>query len=200
MPKGNSRILLVDDDRLVLAALDRGLRAEGYDVEPAGDGGEALSLAGGKPFNLAVVDIRLPDMTGIELAGRLRRQWNLPSLFFSAYDDKALVEEAVAQGGLGYLVKPVNPRHLLPTIDAALARARELNALMQSKERLEQALESGRDTNTAIGILMERRHLSRDEAFQCLRAEARSQRLSVESLAGRLVQAEEMMNTLKNRD
>lgn len=157
-------------------------------------------MAGRFPYDLAILDIRLPDTTGIELARSLRRLRNLPSLFFSAYDDLAQIDEAVAEGGLGYLIKPVTPRQLMPAIEAALARARDLRALLQTKERLEDAVDAARNTSTAVGILMERRRLGRDEAFQYLRAEARNQRRPIEALAGCVVKAAETLNTLKDGD
>ena len=193
-----ARLLLIDDDRLVLAALTRGLRSEGYEVCAASDGAEALDAAGQGGWDLAIVDMRLPDTNGIDLARTLNSTWNLPSLFLSAYDERELVEAAAAEGGLGYLVKPISPRQLLPTIEAALARARDLRALFETKERLERAVDSGRYTSTAVGILMERRGLSRDEAFQILRSEARNQRTQVEALASNLVKALNTVNTLSD--
>jgi len=196
VPTG-ARLLLVDDDRLMLDLLSQGLRQRGYAVDVAGDGEQVLALAGPASHDLAVVDIRLPGISGIEVARRLRETHGIPSLFLSAHDDEATIQDAVAGGGLGYVVKPIALRQFLPSIESALARARDLRCLEQARARLEQALESGRDTCTAIGILMGHRGLTRDAAFQKLRAEARSQRCSVEVLAGKLVAAMEAINALK---
>lgn len=194
-----ARILVVDDDRLILDLLAEGLRAKGYAVDAASTGADALALAGTSSHDLAVVDIRLPDLSGIEVARRLREAFGIPALFLSAHDDEETVREAVAGGGLGYVVKPVAFRQFLPGIESALARAHDLRALAETGKRLEQALESGRDTCTAIGILMGHQGLGREEAFQKLRGEARRQRCSVESLAGRVVAATETINTLKTK-
>lgn len=199
MVPAQTRILLVDDDGLILATLTRGLQAEGYAVDYASDAESALSVAAQAEHDLAVVDIRMPGISGIELARRLRELHELPTLFVSAYDDREQIEAAAAEGGMGYVVKPVNVRQLVPAIEAALARARDLAALREAKGRLEQALEGGRNTNTAVGIVMESRHLSRDAAFQKLRAEARAQGRKLEALAGELVDAIDAANSLKSR-
>lgn len=193
----HGRLLLVDDDRLILDILIQGLCARGYTVDAASDGAGVLALAGPASHVLAVVDIRLPDMSGIEVARQLRELYDIPSLFLSACDDEEMVQGAVAGGGLGYVVKPVALRQFLPAVESALARARDLHALEQTKARLEQALESGRDTCTAIGILMGLHGLGREAAFQKLRAEARTQRCSIDSLASKIVVAAETINTLK---
>lgn len=192
------RLLLVDDDHLILDILMHDLGSKGYVVDAAGDGAGVLALAGPASHDLAVVDIRLPDMSGIEVARRLRESFGIPALFLSACDDEDVVRSAVAGGGLGYVVKPVALRQFLPAIESALARARDLRVLEQTKARLEQALENGRDTCTAIGILMGLHGLGRDAAFQKLRAEARNQRCSMETLAGKIVAAAEIINTLKD--
>lgn len=192
-----NHLLLVDDDRLVLDILVQGLCARGYAVDAASDGAGALALASHASHDLAIVDIRLPDMSGIQLAQQLSDSFNIPVLFLSAFDEEDIVQDAIAGGGLGYVVKPVALRQFLPVVESALARARDLRILEQTKVRLEQALECGRDTSTAIGILMGLQGLGREAAFQKLRAEARAQRCAVEILAGRIVAAAETINTLK---
>jgi len=107
-----------------------------------------------------------------------------------------MVEEAIDEGGLGYVVKPVDVLQLVPAIEAALARARDLQALGKAKDRLEEALKGGRDTTTAIGILMERRGLGRQDAFELLRMHARAQRRRLELLARDIVDAAETLNAM----
>lgn len=187
-------ILLVDDDRLIISTLGHGLRQAGYVVTEAASGEAALALAQHQIPDLAVLDIRMPGMSGIELARRLRDTHHVPTLFLSAYSDKKMVEEAIDEGGLGYVVKPVDVPQLIPAIEAALARARDLQALGKARDRLEEALKGGRDTTTAIGILMERKGLQRQEAFELLRAHARAQRRRLELLARDIVDAVETLN------
>lgn len=190
------RILLVDDDRLVLATLAKGLREAGYAVETADSGESALTIAASAAFDLAMLDIRMPGVSGTETAVRLRDEHGIPALFLSAYSDQELVRQAVADGGLVYLVKPVDSTQLVPAIEAAFARAGDLKALEETKAQLERALAGGRYTSIAKGILMERRGLTEQAAFETLRASARSRQCKLEELAQGLVEALERVNGL----
>ncbi len=184
-----SRLLLVDDDRLALATTAAGLRAAGYAVDVADSGEAALALAAQARFDLAVLDIRMPGLSGIELCHLLERRHQLPSLFLSAYGDRDLVAEAIREGGLGYVLKPADTEHLMPAVEAALARARDLAALRTATAQLEQALNAGRKTSVAVGIVMARRGLPEQAAFEALREEARGRRCKLEAHAADLVRA-----------
>ncbi len=188
------RILLADDDRLVLATLGRGLRNAGYDVLEAASGEEALELCAQQVPDLAILDIRMPGLSGIETARELCERYGIPFIILSAYGESDLVNDAVRQGALGYLVKPLDVTQVLPTIEAALKRAGEFRHLHATEEQLNQALSAGRETSTAVGLLMERHRLSASEAFETLRRFARSQRRKLADVAGELVQAVEAVN------
>jgi two-component system, response regulator PdtaR len=194
MPSVN--LLFVDDDRLVLATLSKSLRDAGYEVATAESGEAALLLAAQQLFDLAVLDIRMPGLSGIETAQRLRDEHGVSTLFLSAYGERELVEQAATGGGLGYVVKPVDVVQLIPAIEAALARAHDLKALMEARSQLEQALAGGRQTSIAIGILMERRGLPEQAAFDVLRASARKNRRKLEEISCELVEAEERLNSV----
>jgi response regulator NasT len=190
----STRLLLVDDDRVILATLARNLRDAGYEAEIADCGEAALELAAAVHFNLAVLDMRMPGLSGIETAQRLRDEHCIPALFLSAHGERELVQQAVAGGGLGYVLKPVDAPQLVPAIEAALARGRDLAALLETKSQLEHALAGGRHTNIAIGILMERHRLGEAVAFEALREGARAERRKLEHHAGDLVMALERVN------
>lgn len=189
-----SRLLFVDDDRLVLATVAKGLRDAGYELGTADTGEAALALAAERPFDLAILDIRMPGISGTETARRLRAEHGVPALFLSAYGERELVEQAANEGALGYVVKPVDVAQLVPAIEAALARARDLRSLAEAQSQLEQALAGGRQTSIAIGILMERRGLSEQAAFEGLRASARKRRRKLEDVCRELVEAVERLN------
>lgn len=186
-------ILIADDDRLVLATLSQGLRAAGYRVFPAASGEEALELAREHRPDVALLDIRMPGLSGIEVAHRLRRETGTPVVFLTAYGEAELVEEAAREGGYAYLVKPLDVERLIPNLKTAMARA-------EDKERMGNALESGRETNAAIGILMERHHLDRKTAGEALRRQARSQRQRIQAVAREIIEAEERLNQSPERD
>jgi two-component system, response regulator PdtaR len=187
-------LLIMDDDRLVLATLGTGLRQAGYRVTDAGSGEEALRLAGQLKPALALLDMRMPGISGITVAEQLSSVHGVPFLFLSAYGDQDIVEQATRCGALGYLVKPLDVPQIIPSVEAALARAREIHALRETQAQLNVALESGRETSMAVGILMERRGLDRKEAFEALRTYARSRRSRLGDTAAEVVNAIETVN------
>lgn len=169
-------ILIADDDRVVLFTLAEGLREADFEVIEARDGLQALDLCRSEAPDLALLDIRMPGLDGLELARRLREETTVPFLFFSAYGDEAFVRRAVEIGALGYLLKPLNVPALLPMVRTALARSRDFSGLQG-------ALASNRSIATAVGMLMHADGLDQDAAFNKLRQQARSQRRKLEDVA-----------------
>lgn len=194
--KKPAAILVVDDDPVILDALSMGLGSKGYRVDTAASGEAALAHCLRTPPDLAILDIEMPGLSGIETARRLRETTAVPVMFLTAHDQQGLVEQAVAEGGLGYLVKPVGINQLVPAIEAALARAHDIGNLERTSRHLGHALEVDRNISIAIGILMERHGLADDLAFDALRQQARSQGRKVSVLAREIVAAVALLNGL----
>ena len=185
-------ILLVDDDRLVIATLRLGLSQAGYRVSTAESAEEAeVLLASGERPDLAIVDIRMSGQDGLYLAKRLHEFDHIPFMMFSAYSEQSMVDHATRDGALGYLVKPLDLPQLVPAIQAALARASEMQALRTTRQQLQAALDGERDISTAVGITMVQHQLKRREAFELLRKTARSRRCRLADLAAEIIQAGE---------
>jgi response regulator NasT len=183
-----ARLLLVDDDRLVLATLGSGLLAAGYDISSAESVEEAeMLLSSGMRPDLVIVDIRMSGHDGLYLAHRLRELDHIPFLMLSAYSDPGMIEQASECGALGYLVKPLDTPQLVPAIEAALSRANELQGLRETRKQLQAALDAERDINVAIGITMAQQQLARQQAFDLLRKTARSQRRKLAELAAEVI-------------
>jgi response regulator NasT len=191
------RVLVVDDDRLVLATLAKGLRQWGYEVAEASSGEIGLKLALETNPDVILLDVNMPRMSGLEVAKMLRAQTTIPFLFLTAYGDTDIVKQATEQGAMGYLVKPVDISQIVPAIEAALARGKELGQLRETETQLSTALADSRETSIAIGILMEREHLDRHCAFDALRDYARSQRRKIKDVAEELLQAIEFANRMQ---
>lgn len=188
------RILFADDDRLVLATMAKGLRDAGFAVSTANSGAEALDLASEAHFDLALLDIRMPGLSGIETAQQLREKHGLPAMFLTAYGEQALVQEAIAKGGLTYVMKPIDVAQLVPAVSTALARALDLQALEALQAQLRQALAAGRETSMAVGIVMARQGIGEQAAFELLRAKARRQQRKLNDYCRDVVNAAEQFN------
>lgn len=194
-----AHLLLVDDERLILATLSSGLRDMGYEISTAEsvDDAEALLAQGVRP-DLAIVDVRMPGRDGLELAKRLYHVDQVPFLMLSAFSDMQTVERASDFGALGYLVKPMDVAQIRPTIEAALRRAQDIDSLRQVRAQLQEALDGDRSINLATGITMMQYRLPRSAAFELLRSAARSQRRRLSDLAQEVVANSDRLHTPSN--
>lgn len=193
------KVLLVDDDRLVLATLTSGLEEAGYAVQACASAEEARRVLGLERPDIAVLDVRMPGQSGLELAKQLQEHPGLPFIFLTAYGDEDIVREAIAHGALGYLVKPVDIHQLIPAIEAAVARAADLWGLRNTERQLQTALNENREVSMAVGLLVERRRISRQQAFDALRATARTQRRKIGEVAEEILSAAELLNVGKQQ-
>jgi two-component system, response regulator PdtaR len=198
--RSSRHILVVDDDRLVLAALCEGLRSAAYRVTGTAGAEDALKIAERDPPDIALLDVRMPGMSGIELCRKLRERWATPFLFLSAYGDREIVRQATEEGALGYLVKPLDIQQIVPAIEAAIARAAEIRDLRQSEEQLTTALSGSREISMAVGLLMIRDRMNRDQAFNLLRGNARAQRRPIAEVAKELLSSAESLYTIRKLD
>jgi len=186
------KILVAEDDRLVLATLVEGLVRAGFEVEAVDNGREAVTLAVSSPFDLAILDMRMPGLSGLEVASQIRDR--CPVLILSAYSDAKVVEEAIRAGAVGYLVKPVDVTQLIPAVEAALARGADLRRLAATEHHLNHALNQGREISVAVGLVMERHAMSQKEAFEAIRCRARACRVKLAQVAEQMVTAAETVN------
>jgi len=146
------------------------LERAGFEVvAEARDGREAVALAAEHQPDLAVMDVKMPELDGIEAARQMLEQRQIPIVMLTAFSEAALVGRAVDAGVFGYLVKPFRESDLLPAIEAAQARHAELQALRDEAGSLRDALEARKLIERAKGLLMEKDGLSEGEAFARLR-------------------------------
>ena len=146
------------------------LERAGFEVvAEARDGQEAVELAALHAPDLAVMDVKMPELDGIDAARQMLEQRQIPIVMLTAFSEAALVGRAVDAGVFGYLVKPFRESDLLPAIEAARARHAELQALRDEAGSLRDALEARKLIERAKGLLMEKDGLSEAEAFARLR-------------------------------
>jgi len=193
------KVLLVDDDRLILATLSSGLVQAGYAVQACASAEEALRVLGVERPDIAILDMRMPGQSGLDLAKHLLEHPGLPFIFLTAYGEEDVVQQAVEYGALGYLVKPVDIPQLIPAIEAAIARAADIWNLRKSGQQLQTALNENREVSMAVGLLMARRRVSRQQAFEALRTAARTQRRKIGDVAEEVLSAAELLNAGKTQ-
>ncbi|MES2899632.1 MAG: response regulator [Pseudomonadota bacterium] len=190
------RILIVDDDPMLLTYLTEVISHAGYATQTASSGEEALVLISRSEPDMALLDITMPGMSGLELAGRLKESTAVPFMFLSAVDDSESAKQAAAHGAVGYVVKPVDAARLMPAFEAGLARADDIRELRRTESNLNAALASGRETSLAVGLLMGKFQTDRNTAFEVLRDHARSNRRKINEVADQLLSAEETLNSM----
>jgi response regulator NasT len=193
-------ILVVDDDRLVLATVVAGLRQAEFDVIEADNGDDAILLARKHRPALAILDMRMQGKSGMDVARYLAANTSTGFMFLSAFGDSDIIEEATRLGALGYLVKPIDVKQIVPAVRAALARLQEQPPVArQAPARpatVAPSAASVRDQHVAIGILMERLRLDYDRALDALRAQARAEGRTVDELATHMVDAANRLNSI----
>jgi two-component system, OmpR family, response regulator ChvI len=118
----SSTIALVDDDRNILASVSMALEAEGFAVRCYADGAEALKGIAAQPVDLAVLDIKMPRMDGMELLGQLRRNSPIPVIFLTSKDDEVDELLGLRMGADDYIKKPFSQRLLIERIRALIRR------------------------------------------------------------------------------
>jgi len=127
-------ILIVDDDRALLKSLGTILQSKGYAVDTAETGGEAIEMSEAKFYNLALLDIKLPDMEGTKLLTRMHRETpQMMKIIITGYPSLENAVEALNLGADAYTVKPIDPEKLLETVEEKLREQEEAEKMSEEK-------------------------------------------------------------------
>ena len=200
MENSNPTLMVVDDDRLVLATLVAGLKQAGFDVIEADNGDDAILLARKFKPRLAILDMRMQGKSGMDVARYLAANTDTGFMFLSAFGDSDIVDEATRMGALGYLVKPLDVRQIVPAVRAALARTGEPRpqaAAAPAEVPAGPDAAGQRDEHVAAGILMERLRIDYDRAVAALRLQAQVEKRAVGELASSMVEAANRLNSIR---
>jgi response regulator NasT len=164
------RILIAEDETIIRLDLRDLLERAGHEViAEARDGEEAVALAERHQPDMAVMDVRMPKLDGIEAARRILDTRPIPIVMLTAYGHEELVARAVEAGVFGYLVKPFREQDLVPALETARARHEELVAVRGEVESLSEALAARKAIERAKGLLMQKEGLTEQDAFARLR-------------------------------
>ncbi len=183
-----TRILIAEDEAIIRLDLKETLEEEGYEVVGAvGRGDEAVALVRELSPDLAILDIKMPGMDGIAAAKEIAGNRRAAVLILTAFSQRDLVEQATAAGAIGYLVKPFQKSDLIPAIEVAMARFRDVKALEAEVETAKEQLTTRRIVERAKGLLMDRHQMTEGEAFTFIQQTAMRERSKMRAIAERVL-------------
>jgi len=175
-----TRVLIAEDEALIRLDLREMLQEEGFEVVgEVADGASAVRLARELTPDLVILDVKMPVMDGIEAAEEISRERLAGILILTAFSQRELVERARRAGALAYLVKPFQKHDLLPAIEIAISRFRELSGLEAVVDDLQGQLASRKLVERAKGLLQEHEGMSEADAFRALQREAMQRRVTM---------------------
>ncbi|MCW5933693.1 MAG: response regulator [Fimbriimonadia bacterium] len=182
------RILIADDEPIIRLDLRQMLEELGYDVvAEAGDGAQAVELARQVKPDVAILDVKMPEMDGIEAARVLDEEHLAPAVLLTAYSDPGLISRAKDSGVYGYLVKPFKQADLSPAIEIALSRYREALELDREVIDLKETLETRKLIERAKGVLMDAYSLKEQEAYRRIQVQSMNTRKTMREIAEAII-------------
>ena len=188
------RILIADDESLRVMSLKGQLEALGHKVvAEASNGKEAVHLAEELRPDLAILDIKMPEMDGIEAAQKISAARAIPIILLTAYSERELAERAASANVSAYLMKPISEQDLLPAIALAMSRFKEFQSLHQEVDDLRDALETRKLVERAKGILMRRLSLTEEEAFRRMQRRSQNENKRLGEIAQAIITADGML-------
>jgi len=182
------RVVIAEDEAIVRLDLKEILQEEGYEVVgETGRGDEAVKLVRELAPDLAILDIKMPGMDGLAAAREITSEQVSAVLILTAFSQRNLIEEARDAGVLAYLIKPFQRSELIPAIEVALGRYREMRALRAEVDNLEEQLETRRALDRAKGVLMDDCGLTEADAFSFIQKTAMSERVRMKAICERVI-------------
>ncbi|MCH9643147.1 MAG: ANTAR domain-containing response regulator [Actinomycetia bacterium] len=178
------RVLIAEDEALIRMDLAEMLREEGYEiVGEAGDGQEAVDLAGSLRPDLVIMDVKMPRRDGIDAASEIAANRIAPIVILTAFSQRELVERARDAGAMAYLVKPFNISDLIPAIELAVSRFSEIAELEKEVATLSDRLETRKLVERAKGLLQAKQGMAEPEAFKWIQRAAMDRRTTMKRVA-----------------
>jgi len=182
------RVVIAEDEAIIRMDLRETLEEEGYEVVgETGRGDQAVELARALQPDLAILDIKMPGMDGVEAARIINGEKICGVLMLTAFSQREVVEEARDAGALAFLVKPFQKSDLIPAIEVAMGRFRELRTLTGEIDALGEQLEARKFIERAKGLLMDECGMTENDAFSFIQRTAMSERTRMRDVAERIL-------------
>jgi response regulator NasT len=187
------RLVVADDEKPVAVGLQNQLESLGYDVvSVVNDGQRAVEMCRRTLPDAVFLDIEMPGLDGLSAARQIAEDPGTPVIILTAHGHPNLIDQAVEDGVISYLLKPATNSSLHAAVQVSIARARELKALQDDVDQLKSTLRERKLIERAKGILMTRLHLSESEAFRRLQRQSQDRRIPMAKLAESIIQADEL--------
>jgi len=185
------RVVIAEDEAIIRLDLKETLEEEGYDViGETGRGDQALDLVRELRPDLAILDVKMPGMDGLEVARHIGDEKICGVLVLTAFSQREIIEQARDAGALAYLVKPFQKSDLVPAIEVAIGRFRELQALSGHVDALGEQLEARKVIDRAKGRLIDEHGMKEQEAFAFIQRTAMKDRSRMRDVADRILSGE----------
>ncbi len=183
-----TRVVIAEDEAIIRLDLKETLQEEGYDVVgETGRGDEAVELVRQLEPDLAILDIKMPGLDGLSAAREISGEKKSAVLILTAFSQRDLIEQARDAGALAYLVKPFQRSELIPAVEIALGRHREMRTLHDQTQSLEDQLETRKLVDRAKGILMDSHGLNENDAFDWIQKAAMNNRVKAKDIAEQVI-------------
>ena len=186
-----TRVVIAEDEAIIRLDLKETLEEEGYEiVGETGRGDEAVELVKDHEPDIAILDIKMPGLDGLSAAREIAGERRAAVLILTAFSQRDLIEQARDAGALAYLVKPFQRSELVPAIEVAIGRFREMRALQDQTQSLEDQLETRKVVDRAKGRLMDEHGLSESDAFSFIQRTAMQERMTMKAISERVIAGE----------
>jgi response regulator NasT len=188
------KVLIAEDEELTRTIIRARLEKLGHTVVAEAENG-ALAVEAARMYkpDAIIMDIKMPEMDGIEAATRILNEMPCAILFLSSFNEPELVEQASETGALAYLMKPFRKEDIAPALEVALRRFRQIQSQAKEIDELKESLETRKIIERAKGILMDRHGMTEDEAFKRIHFQARNQNKKMREIAQSIITAAELI-------
>ncbi|MFE4708415.1 ANTAR domain-containing response regulator [Peribacillus simplex] len=182
------RILVVEDESIVLLDITIMLKDAGFDVVGhARNGEKAIELAHALQPDLVLMDIKMPKMNGLKASDVISNTFQIPVLLLTAFSQREYIDEAKRANIVGYLVKPITEANLIPAVEIALQQAANTKKHQERNAQLDETLTNRKVIEKAKGIIMKRKNVTEEIAYNKLRRLSMDKQLSLETVARRII-------------